>query len=627
MSPASGVHCLTLSGLVNIYFVEHEAGWALIDAGFPWSFQTILKAARERFSDAPPTGILLTHGHVDHAGSALALATYWDVNVYASESELPFLDGRCNYPPGDHRVGGPHGLFARIPGLARTRGFNLGERILPLPNPSPKGKGLSLSPSPSSGEGAGGRGILPGWQVIPLPGHTPGQVGFWRESDRTLLAGDAITTRELNSWTRLLKGEGHIGMPPAGFTCDWFAVRKSVQKIGELAPEWLGAGHGQPLWGAELHQKLDSFLEYATIARKGRYVARPVRQLPDGTLDIPPVPPDPVEKAAGVLIVGAVLSLGVWWFTRQRKRMRAADNAELAALKDADQKERQGWEKLTTAQKEELTKRDRVRLARVKEILKEGSISTVTDFSNAGLVFQHGVTPEEYLVAHDLAFCAWLLGDISSLTALSEDRFLVNIKRKQRFGSQFTVKRGDEYFPAPAEEQGPAVVTETLRLDYLLPTLASAKRVGFKVVMSKETTTAWMNRLEKRLDPKWQAQQAKRPEAKELEKLAARPNGKAILRVLALYRADNLKAPSDYRNAASVLLTATGASGLALAHELAVIAAVRGERPARRIAAMAWDRFLAKIGQKPRYGTLPGQTNTDAVSPAVLRLLDCGKDT
>lgn len=296
MLPASSVHCLTLSGIANVYFVEHEAGWALVDTGFPWSFQVILKVARERFGDVPPTGIFLTHGHMDHVGSALALATYWDVHVYASEAELPFLTGKCAYPAPDYRVGGPTGLFARIPGMARAKGFDLGERVKPL-----------------------AEGLLPGWQVIPLPGHTPGQVGYWRESDRSLIAGDAVTTRELNSWTRVLKGEGIIGMPPAAPTCDWFAVRKSVERIGELAPDWLGAGHGQPLWGSELHQQLDSFLEYATIARKGRYVAQPVRQLGDGTLEIPAVPPDPVEKAAGVLIAGAVLSLGVWWFTRRRE--------------------------------------------------------------------------------------------------------------------------------------------------------------------------------------------------------------------------------------------------------------------------------------------------------------------
>lgn len=306
--------------------------------------------------------------------------------------------------------------------------------------------------------------------------------------------------------------------------------------------------------------------------------------------------------------------------------MKAADNAELKTLTEADQAERKDWAKLTAEQKEELSRRDTARLARVKEILKEGTLTTATDFSNAGLIFQHGVTPEDYLVAHELALCAWLLGNASSLTALAEDRFLVNSKRLQRFGSQFSVKRGDDYFPSPVEEKGLATVTDALRQDYILPSLAEAKRLGIKAAMAPQTFKAAMARWEQRMDPKWQAQQASRPEAQELEKLAARPNSAAIKRVLALYRADALKTAVDYRNGARVLLTATDASVMALAHELAIIAAVRKDRPARRIAAMAWDRFLARIGQKPRYGTLPGRANTDAVSPAVLRLLDCGKD-
>ncbi len=292
------VHCLTLSGMVNVYLVEHSAGWALIDTGCGFHARAILRAAVERFGETPPTGIFLTHGHMDHAGSAKALADHWDVKIYASERELSFLTGKCDYPPGDPGVGGPGGLFARIPGLARTKGFDLGERINPLPTPH----------SP-----------LPGWQAIPLPGHTPGQVGYWRESDRTLLVGDALTTREINSWMHLLRGEGKIGMPPASFTLDWFDVRRSVIKIGELNPAYLGAGHGQPLAGDELKRKLHSFLEYATIARKGRYVAQPVRQSSDGTLEIPSVPPDPVEKVAGLLVLAtAVLGAG-WWLWAQRK--------------------------------------------------------------------------------------------------------------------------------------------------------------------------------------------------------------------------------------------------------------------------------------------------------------------
>ena len=312
---APGVWCLPLPFLINVYLVEHSAGWALIDAGAPWHFEKILAAARARFGDAPPTGIFLTHGHPDHAGSALALSTHWDAPIYASEAELAFLTGKLDYPPGDPGVGGPTGFFARF---MPSKGFDLGKRIAPLP-PGLGERPLVGSPKPGGQGAEHGQGDLPGWQVVPLPGHTPGQVGFWRESDRTLLAGDALTTRELNNWVRFLRGEERFGMPPAAFTCDWFAVRKSILKIGELAPNALGAGHGRPMTGAKLKAKLGSFLEYSSIPRKGRYVAQPVQVLKNGTLDIPMTPPDPVEKAAKFLVLGAVLSLGAWWLVKNKR--------------------------------------------------------------------------------------------------------------------------------------------------------------------------------------------------------------------------------------------------------------------------------------------------------------------
>jgi glyoxylase-like metal-dependent hydrolase (beta-lactamase superfamily II) len=40
-------------------------------------------------------------------------------------------------------------------------------------------------------------GTLPGmsgWRYMHTPGHTVGQVSFWREPDRTLIAGDAFVT-------------------------------------------------------------------------------------------------------------------------------------------------------------------------------------------------------------------------------------------------------------------------------------------------------------------------------------------------------------------------------------------------------------------------------------------------
>jgi glyoxylase-like metal-dependent hydrolase (beta-lactamase superfamily II) len=39
-----------------------------------------------------------------------------------------------------------------------------------------------------------------GWTPLHTPGHTPGHVSFFRESDRTLLVGDAFCTTKPESF-------------------------------------------------------------------------------------------------------------------------------------------------------------------------------------------------------------------------------------------------------------------------------------------------------------------------------------------------------------------------------------------------------------------------------------------
>src|SRR6476660_6457719 len=92
----------------NTYFVGHPgAKWVLVDAGLPGWAGEIVEAAEARFGAGErPEGILLTHGHSDHVGSAQVLAEQWDVPIYAHHLELPYLTGRSIYPPSDPTAGG-----------------------------------------------------------------------------------------------------------------------------------------------------------------------------------------------------------------------------------------------------------------------------------------------------------------------------------------------------------------------------------------------------------------------------------------------------------------------------------------------------------------------------------------
>src|SRR5437899_9648935 len=114
--------------VANVYFIGRPGSkWVLIDAGLPGWAAEIFSAAEARFgAGSRPEAIVLTHGRIDHAGSALALAEMWDVSIYAHRLEIPFLSGRSAYPPPDPTVGGALAFLSRFfPRLSRDLGARL----------------------------------------------------------------------------------------------------------------------------------------------------------------------------------------------------------------------------------------------------------------------------------------------------------------------------------------------------------------------------------------------------------------------------------------------------------------------------------------------------------------------
>jgi glyoxylase-like metal-dependent hydrolase (beta-lactamase superfamily II) len=178
---AAGVHQLRIKRFVNVYDDE----WILLDTGLPGSEKEIQAAADKLFGPgAKPQAIILTHGHLDHLGSAKELATAWQVPVIVHPLELPYVTNKAKYPPRDPTVGGSLAFMSRffptdLPDLTDV------VETLHTDDPTPP--------------------FLANWRWLHVPGHAPGQIALFREADHTLLAGSGYSLAKCRRSTMACK--------------------------------------------------------------------------------------------------------------------------------------------------------------------------------------------------------------------------------------------------------------------------------------------------------------------------------------------------------------------------------------------------------------------------------------
>lgn len=150
----------------------------------------------------------------------------------------------------------------------------------------------------------------------------------------------------------------------------------------------------------------------------------------------------------------------------------AKDNEELARLYREDQADRTppdgkpiDWAVVAP--------RDKARLLRVKEIYAQNRLQTGADYYRMAMVLQHGDVPEDFLLAHELCVAAIGKGETQAkwLAAASEDRFLMNIGRPQRFATQYQ-STGNSPLKLYRVDSG---VNDELRRALDVPPLAKAK--------------------------------------------------------------------------------------------------------------------------------------------------------
>ncbi|WP_221565015.1 MBL fold metallo-hydrolase [Alkalihalobacillus sp. TS-13] len=230
------VYCYT-NQIVNLCFVMNDRDdWVLVDAGMPKSKSKILEAVQKQFGkDKPPKAIILTHGHFDHVGSVEELAEYWGISIYAHPLEFPYLTGQEDYPKGDPKVDG--GMVSEMSSLFPNHSINIEEHLKQLPND-------------------GSVPFLTDWKWIHTPGHTPGHISLFRESDRALIVGDAFVTVDQESLYNVYTQKQEINGPPAYFTMGWEKAKDSVTKLEQLEPSIAVTGHGIPMSGNKLENEL-----------------------------------------------------------------------------------------------------------------------------------------------------------------------------------------------------------------------------------------------------------------------------------------------------------------------------------------------------------------------------------
>jgi glyoxylase-like metal-dependent hydrolase (beta-lactamase superfamily II) len=83
-----------------------------------------------------------------------------------------------------------------------------------------------------------------GFRVVHIPGHAPGMIALWRESDRLALTSDCFYTLDVET-----SRTGPPRLPHAAYTQDAELARASLRKIAALEPAAAWPGHADPVTG------------------------------------------------------------------------------------------------------------------------------------------------------------------------------------------------------------------------------------------------------------------------------------------------------------------------------------------------------------------------------------------
>jgi len=219
----------------NIWHVQGRERDLVIDTGM--GIASLTEAAAEIF--VKPLSAVATHAHIDHVGS---LHEFSNRIVHAAEvAQLRRRSDNFSMLREDHAV-------EFIAGLERA-GYDVDDSfITALPRADFDMRSFSCPPAPATRVVDEGDVIDLGnriFEVLHLPGHSPGSIGLWEAETGILFSGDAIYDGPL------------LDELPGS---DIAAYLASMRRLEQLPARIVHAGHDPSFDGARLRQLARAYL-------------------------------------------------------------------------------------------------------------------------------------------------------------------------------------------------------------------------------------------------------------------------------------------------------------------------------------------------------------------------------
>jgi glyoxylase-like metal-dependent hydrolase (beta-lactamase superfamily II) len=188
-----------LSGFPANAVNQYIIGDVLIDAGVGLDTKRLLRELEGKSLSAHA----ITHAHLDHYGASHAICEKFGLPLWAGAADVEAIE--------------------------KGRMVAKGGRMVPAARAHPVARALKEGDE------------VAGFTVLDTPGHSPGHVSFWRESDRVLVCGDVM-------WgTNPFLLFGPIQQPFPIASPDPELNRESARRLAALVPQLVCFGHGKPL--------------------------------------------------------------------------------------------------------------------------------------------------------------------------------------------------------------------------------------------------------------------------------------------------------------------------------------------------------------------------------------------